>query len=522
MRNVYLVGLREFLENVRTKGFWLGMLVVPILITASASVGRLLERSKPTRNFVLVDPAGTFETAVARALDSIHQRAVVEALGAYLTEHGDPQKLRELGEQNATLSAGVERDLAARFSQGDEELVRAFLQPGAVEAMLASLRGALSPDAPPFEEPRRSFRRVELPTGIRADDDVANIVEALKPYLRGESKIQVDGEEGDLFAAILVPADVRSAMPEQGAASGADVQYWSINLADDNLSDAVEDAFNEEVRRRAFEDRGLAGAEVRAIQRYSVPFVELDPAKEAGEERVGMADKLLQWAPVGFVYFLWLAIFSIAQMLLNNMIEEKSNRLIEVLLSSVTPNQLMLGKLLGIAAVGLTMITAWVAYMIGFLEYKSDAEWAFELLRVLKTAGLVPLFLLYFVLGYLLYATVFLTIGSLCNTLKEAQNLMMPIIVVMIVPLITMEFIPREPNGTVARVLSWIPIYTPFVMMNRAAANPPLVDRIGTLVLLITTTVLVMALCGRIFRIGILRTGQPPKLFEILRWVRSA
>ena len=73
----------------------------------------------------------------------------------------------------------------------------------------------------------------------------------------------------------------------------------------------------------------------------------------------------------------------------------------------------------------------------------------------------------------------------------------------------------------VARVLSWIPLYTPFVMMNRAAADPPAVDRIGTLILLVGTTLLVLALCGRIFRVGILRTGQPPKLLELLRWVRT-
>jgi ABC-2 type transport system permease protein len=85
----------------------------------------------------------------------------------------------------------------------------------------------------------------------------------------------------------------------------------------------------------------------------------------------------------------------------------------------------------------------------------------------------------------------------------------------------TMVFIPREPNGTLATVLSWIPLYTPFVMMNRAAADPPMFDRVGTLVLLVATTGFVLWLSGRIFRLGVLRTGQPPKLMELVRWLRS-
>jgi ABC-type Na+ efflux pump permease subunit len=260
------------------------------------------------------------------------------------------------------------------------------------------------------------------------------------------------------------------------------------------------------------------------VQRTHLPFAELDPKKEAGEEAVSFADKIRQWAPTGFVYLLWIAIFTIAQMLLNNTIEEKSNRIIEVLLSSVTPGELMMGKLGGIAAVGLTMISAWIVSLVGILMLKvsQEAEIAGELLKVLRTSGLLTSFVVYFVLGYLLYAGIFLAIGSLCNTLKEAQNMMGPIMIVMIVPLMTMMFIPKEPNGTLATVLSWVPLYTPFVMMNRAAADPPMVDRVGTLILLVVTTMTVLWLSGRIFRVGILRTGQPPKFMELVRWVKAS
>jgi ABC-type Na+ efflux pump permease subunit len=133
----------------------------------------------------------------------------------------------------------------------------------------------------------------------------------------------------------------------------------------------------------------------------------------------------------------------------------------------------------------------------------------------------MPAFVLYFVLGYLLYAGIFLSIGSLCNSLKEAQNLQGPMMMIMMVPLLTMVFINRDPHGPLATVLTWIPIYTPFTMMNRAAADPPLFDLIGSIALMVVTTALILWLSGKIFRIGILRTGQRPKLVELIRWIRS-
>jgi ABC-type Na+ efflux pump permease subunit len=232
-------------------------------------------------------------------------------------------------------------------------------------------------------------------------------------------------------------------------------------------------------------------------------------------------DTIKQWAPSAFVYLLWLSIFMIVQMLLTNTIEEKSNRIIEVLLSSVTPGELMIGKLLGIAAIGLTMIGAWMLALFGILSWKAGGSsvLAGQMLTVLKGSNLIFLFTLYFMMGYLMYAGFILALGSVCNTLKEAQSYMGVLTMVMMVPLLTMTFIPKDPNGSLARVLSWIPLYTPFTMMNRASADPPTVDLVGTFVLLMVCTVGAIWMAGKIFRIGILRTGQPPKIIEMLRWV---
>jgi ABC-2 type transport system permease protein len=288
------------------------------------------------------------------------------------------------------------------------------------------------------------------------------------------------------------------------------------------LRDEVEETVNTEIRRREYLMRGMDAAAIREVEQTYAPFASLNPRKETGQEAVNATDIIKQWAPSAFVYLLWVAI---VQMLLNNIIEEKSNRIIEVLLSSVTPGELMMGKLFGIAAVGLTMVGSWMLALVGILLWKSGgvsgaAGVTGQMLTVLHSSSLIPMFCVYFLLGYIMYASCILALGSVCNTLKEAQSYMGVITMIMMVPLLTMTFIPKDPNGVLARVLSWIPLYTPFIMMNRAMADPPLIDLIGTMVLLLVATGGGLWMAGRVFRIGILRTGQPPKFLEMLRWLK--
>ena len=128
-------------------------------------------------------------------------------------------------------------------------------------------------------------------------------------------------------------------------------------------------------------------------------------------------------------------------------------------------------------------------------------------------------FLFYFLSGYLLYASLLVGIGSVCNSLKEAQNLMLPILIPLMLPLMAMVLVSQDPNGTFARVMSFIPLFTPFVMMNRAAGPPPLWEYLATTVLMVVSVYLAVRGAGKVFRIGILMTGKPPRLREIVRWM---
>ena len=232
----------------------------------------------------------------------------------------------------------------------------------------------------------------------------------------------------------------------------------------------------------------------------------------------------MDWAPVVFVYLLWLAVYIIAQSLLTNTIEEKSNRIIEVLLSSVSPLQLMSGKIFGIALSGLLMVGSWVVFFflaIRYLPKMLGASPGFDLTALISDPVYLTSFVVYFLLGYLLYSAIFVAIGSVTNSLKEAQNMLMPMFLVLMVPLFAMIPVAEDPNGALAKFLSYIPIYTPFIMMNRAAAPPTTAEYVVTTLLLVVSVIGAFWAAGKVFRVGVLMTGKPPRIREIFRWLRA-
>jgi ABC-2 type transport system permease protein len=520
MKYALLVAWREYAENAKTKGFWIGLFLMPTILFLSIQAPIWLEqKATPVRYFLLVDQSGNLDTVINSRLENSYQEHMLNALNDYARKY--------LGQQGLPA-------VLKPFAESSSGTVEAFIAKGGKDWFLDQLRPHLQPGVPPFQEPRRLFQIAKVPPDIDATASLATIAEQLKPYLRGDKFI--DGHI--LSAAMLIPRDIgpviirpsgssshmvsgsEPAANQAGAGSEKQIQYWTENTSDTRLRDDIERAINGEIHRREYQARGMDSAAIQQVEQTYAKVASLSPRKEKGKEAIGTTDVIRQWAPSAFVYLLWLAIFVISQMLLNNTIEEKSNRIIEVLLSSVTPGELMMGKLIGIAAIGLTMIGAWMAALFGILSWKSGgtSQLAGQILVVLKGSSLVPLFSVYFLLGYLMYAGFILSLGSVCNTLKEAQSYMGVLTMVMMIPLLTMTFIPKDPNGTLARVLSWIPLYTPFTMMNRAGANPPFIDKVGTFVLLGVTTILALWMSGKIFRIGILRTGQPPKILELLRW----
>lgn len=526
MRVICLIAWREYLENVKTKGFWIGVLLVPIVFFIIFHVSSRLATATPTRHYLLIDQSGLYGEAVESAIRREHQRRVMQDFMRYLVENR-----RDLSGATVRQEPANQLDqLMDDFGNDEVAALDEWLSSGGLDFALQMARPYLRENAPAFTEPRPQFVPAPVPDDINLNMPSQDIVERLRPYLNGDRRMVVDGQRISLFALILIPADanqdiVRPATLERIVVESSGprgVQYWTGNLTDTRLSNAIQTSINNTIRQQEYAARGIDIQDVREVQRTRLPLSRLDPGKEAGQEEVSLSDTFRQWAPMGFVYLIFISLMQSVQYLLSNTIEEKSNRIIEVLLASVTPNELMMGKLLGIGATGITTILAWIVSFFVFIRLYQTVETTMivQILDVLLSSDLIPYFVFYYLCCYALYAGIFLAIGSLCNTLKEAQSLMMPLMMIMIVPILTMSFVAQDPNGTMARVMSWIPLFTPFTMMNRAAAQPPMIDVVGTTLLLIVSVIAVMWLSGRVFRQGILRTGQPPRIVELWRMLR--
>ena len=524
MNMVRLIALREYMENVRTKGFWVGILLFPVMLIAIVFLQTALSSATPTRYYMLIDQSGQYEQAVATAIERDHQRRLLQEFVTYLLENRREIDFEQtVANPTATVDALIEDVDADEVAALDQ-----WLDSGGLDFALTMASPALRDNAPPFVPPQNQFIEAPLPPEVDPNATPAEIVASLRPWLVGERQITLDGVAGNLFALILIPENVDQQIARPGALPSTDpapgIQYWARNLTDTRLPDAIAASINSEIRAREFANLGVDVQQVRTVQRTRMPVSQLDPGAAEGEEAVSMADTFRQYAPIGFVYLMFVSLMQSVQYLLSNTIEEKSNRIIEVLLASVTAGELMMGKLLGIGMSGLTTIAVWLLSFFLFISLYQSAQTELigEIIDVILGSELIPWFVFYYFAGYALYSGVFLAIGSLCNTLKEAQALMMPMILVQIVPIAMMAFVVLDPNNSLVRAMSWFPLFTPYLMMNRAAADPPLIDIIGTTLLLLISIVLVLWLSGKVFRLGVLRTGQPPRLMELMRILRRA
>lgn len=252
---------------------------------------------------------------------------------------------------------------------------------------------------------------------------------------------------------------------------------------------------------------GLATEQVEALlTRADIQTVKIgrDGGQEAGFEAVYLR-------AVALVMMLFLALLPTGQILLRSVIEEKANRVIEVLVSSVTPTELMVGKILGLGAVGLTLLGTWAAAAV---------------LLSLQFGQALPvsprefgMFVLYFVPGYFLFAALLGTIGSLVASEREAQPFLTPLSLTLLLPVMLGIAIAQNPDHWIARALSFFPLLTPSLMLFRfVIKEPPLWEIAATWITLVLATGLAFAGAARVFRVGILITGKRPSLPEVWRW----
>ncbi|MFH2050747.1 MAG: ABC transporter permease [bacterium] len=253
------------------------------------------------------------------------------------------------------------------------------------------------------------------------------------------------------------------------------------------------------------------------------------PTRDAKGESIPFEIKY--FSAIIFIGIMFGMIFGYGQLVMRSVIEEKNSRIMEVLISSVSPFQLMMGKVMGLGAATFTQVFIWVILGIGIYSMKGAFEINPSIDRILFNPVIIIFFILFMISGYLLFSTLFALIGSIVNNEKEAQSFIFPITMMMVLPFMVGIYVIQEPNSTFSVVISLIPFLVPTMMMMRVIFLAPTLSdyslfhgiigeaALGFIIVCLSVVGMIW-LTSKIFRIGILMYGKRPTLPEIIKWIK--
>ncbi len=284
------------------------------------------------------------------------------------------------------------------------------------------------------------------------------------------------------------------------------------------LPNWIEGVVNAEARRRRFTEAQIDSELVARLGR-KVPMSTwgLASAREDGSVAEAEADNDIRTFGIPFagLMLLFMIVMTSAPQLMNQVLEEKMQRISEVLVSSVSPFQLMLGKLFSSVATSLTLAAIYLGGVFFATHYWSVSHF------VPNTTYLW--FLVMMVFALLMYGSLFSALGSACSELRDAQSMVMPAMLILMVPMFAMSAIIESPNGPVAVGLTYFPTATPMIFLFRLLAppGPPTWEWFAAPLMCVATTLILVWASGKIFRIGVLAQGQAPSFRKLLGWVVS-
>jgi ABC-2 type transport system permease protein len=348
-----------------------------------------------------------------------------------------------------------------------------------------------------------------------ADDNTYRIVavEAPSAGVRERLAARVDTEEIDGY--IVLPADVL----KSGTIVFRARKAGSFAVIRDLRSAGTRAVQSERLR--------TAGIDASAVAALVAP-VEVDEARltDGGEERGGALATFLTAYVFAFLIYLMTTLYGVAVM--RSVLEEKTNRIAEVLMSTIRASHLMAGKIIGVGSAAVAQVLIWAGITTIIVSQSHRLGEGFSLPDIaLQALNVEPkmgaLLFCYFLLGFFLYASVFAMVGAAVTSEQEAQSVQFVALIPMIAPMMFLESILNAPLGRLPTLLGLIPFTSPITMPMRMASAPvPAVEIVASLALLVIGIAAVAWLAGKIYRVGILSTGKRPSLPELVRWVRSA
>lgn len=467
MSKMLLVAKREFTSTVATKGFVFGVLIAPMILTlAIVLIPKMMsDKSPPVVGSIEVIDQSQWESA-----------------------QGDQTITNELARAYSPESLAAEAEAMRAMVQGQAKAITDKL---GTAGQLATKQA--------IDQQLGKIPQITI-TPLDPDADI----ETRKPAL-----IEGGLEDGSLLAIVVIAPN---------AVIKDDAGYGSYELF---LRKNLDDRFEDPLRRKV--KNAIINARIAQVGQDRAQITELLTVKGARAtivtdkgEHASTGGRMNFMIALGFMMLLWMSVFSGGQYLMMTVIEEKSSRVMEVLLSAVSPRQLMTGKIIGQMCVALSILGVYLTIGIVALD-------RFNFLYLINPSELV-LVIVYFFIAFFLIAALMAAIGSAVTEIREAQSLMMPVMMILIIPMILWPAIARNPNSTFAVVMSMIPPINPFVMVIRMGAPEPIPtwQIVASIAIGIAAVFFAIWATAKIFRIGILMYGKPPNLRTLIRWVRMA
>lgn len=462
MRKVYHIAVREFVATVATKGFILG-LIIPLVVIGLMIVifPRLMNEKAPRLEgeVAIADPTG-------QVAGGVHDYLSPEAM------------------------ARRRQDLAKVAVQAVPEGVK-------------PLAGAALSD----ENARKAIERAlgEVPRlTVLALPARVDLQQEKEPLMEGK------GTDKGRLALVVIHQDAVT-RAEGKEKYGAYDLFVRAKL-DDRLVDEIRDSLEEAIISARVRARGLDRAVIDSI--IQVDRKRSTTVTTEGETKTNDVMNFL--LPAAFMLLLFSSVMVGSQNLLTTTIEEKSSRVVEVLLSAVSPMQLMAGKVFGQMCAGLLVLLLYAGLGIGALV-------AFALVGLLDWHLLIYL-VIFFLVAYSIVASMMAAIGSAVNEMREAQTLMAPVMMVLTLPWMLWFPISRNPNSVFSTVISFVPPVNSFAMLLRVTSNtpPPAWQVWLSIAIGIAAAYIALWCAAKVFKIGLLMFGKPPNLATLVRWIRMS
>lgn len=466
MKRILWVAKREFFATATTKAFIIGMLITPLMLGVMVMILPRMINSTPSKivgEIAILDPTGQ----------------VIEEFRAYLRPEAFLERREEQSRAAADATPEALKSMIAK-------------SPGGQTVLQQQITSALG------EAPQLTV------LSIAPGTDIEQAKEPLKSPAEGKKN-----GSGRLALVIVHPDAVQRTQGKDRFGSydlfvGSKLEGFIENDIRNGLAEAIIDA--------RIRDAGMNKNEIEALM-----TVERSRLRTVTAEGNRATNEIFnQIIPAAFMFLLLISSLTSSQSLLLTTVEEKSSRVVEVLLSAVSPLELMAGKILGHMFIGFVVLALYAGLGLAALS-------SFSMMGLLDPT-LIVFLVVFFLIASLTFAAFMAAIGSAVNEIREAQGLMTPIMMVLMIPIMLWMPISREPNSALATVLSFFPGVGNFVMMLRLASDsPPPFWQVALAILACAAgAVGVVWASSKIFRIGLLMFGKPPTFGTLIRWIRMS